>query len=101
MSPLRALHGNLACTITSLSFFPNLWGSGTERVTIHLMQGMVEREAVVDPVLILRGSVFPLLAPKAVTIFDLAWSRLPNLPVPLLRRYSRRFPNAVLALIGP
>lgn len=80
---------------------PNLGVGGTERVTLDLMGGFLERGARVDLVLMERGGELLPLVPKEVRVIDLGAPRLRQAICPLRAYFRDEQPTSALAAMWP
>lgn len=80
---------------------PDLRPGGTERLTIDLAQGFLDRGAKVDIVLLQQHGEFLDIVPKGVRVIDLGAERLRSAILPLRRYLLAERPSGVLAAMWP
>ena len=80
---------------------PDLRPGGTERLTIDLAQGFLDRGAKVDIILMQKQGEFLDIVPRGARVIDLGVERLRSAVLPIRRYLSAERPSAVLAAMWP
>ncbi len=78
-------------------FLPNLHGGGAERVAINLLQGMSEKDLILDLVLASAEGPYLNQVPSRVRLIDLAAGRVINSLVPLSHYLQHNQPDALFS----
>ncbi len=80
---------------------PDMGGGGAERLTVDLVNGLLEKGVAVDLVLAqVTGAFLPLVSAQA-NIIDLAAPRMRNIAGPLRRYVRQQRPDAMLVSMWP
>jgi glycosyltransferase involved in cell wall biosynthesis len=78
-------------------FLPSLRGGGAERVTVNLVEGMLEQGGMVDVVLAAGEGPYLERLPAGARVVDLKSSRILRSLVPLTRYLRREQPRALVS----